>query len=76
MQPKNKNLKNHCHSNQLEHLILKPTCYKGKTPSTIDIIIANHQRKFMKFDICKTGLSDHRKMVHSSGKLLPKENLN
>ena len=65
MQPGNKNLKDFCDLNQLEHLILKPTCYKGKTPSTIDLIITNHKTSFMKSDTCETGLSDHHKMVHS-----------
>ena len=64
MQPGNKNLKDFCDLNQLEHLILKPTCYKGKTPSTIDLIITNHKTSFMKSDTCETGLSDHHKMVY------------
>ena len=54
MQPGNKNLKDFCDLNQLEHLILKPTCYKGKTPSTIDLIITNHKASFMKSDTCET----------------------
>ena len=62
----NKTLKDFCDLNQLEHLILKPTCYKGKTSSTIDLIIANRNSSFMKYDTCETGLSDHHKMVHSS----------
>ena len=57
MQPGNKNLKDFCDLNQLQHLILKPTCYKGKTPSTIDLII--------KSGICETRLSVHHKMVYS-----------
>ena len=61
----NKNLKNFCELNQLEHLILNPTCYKGKTTSTIDLIITNHETSFMKFDTYKTGLSDHHKVVYS-----------
>ena len=65
MQPGNKNLKDFCDLNQLEHLILKPTCYKGKTPSTIDLIITNHKTSFMKSDTCETGVSDHHKMVSS-----------
>ena len=65
MQPGNKTLKDFCDLNQLEHLILKPTCYKGKTPSTIDLIITNHKTNFKKSDTCETGLSDHHKMVHS-----------
>ena len=43
MQPTNKNLKDFCDLNQLDHLILKPTCYKGKTPSTIDLITTDHK---------------------------------
>ena len=43
MQPRNKNLKEFCDLNQLEHLILKPTCYKGKAPSTTDLIITNRK---------------------------------
>ena len=65
MQSGNKNLKDFCDLNQLEHLILKPTCYKGKTPSTIDLIITNHKASFLTPDTCETGLSDHRKMVYS-----------
>ena len=65
MQPGNKNLRDFCDLNQLEHLILKPTCYKGKTPSTIDLIITNHKTSFMKSDTCETGLSDLNKMVYS-----------
>ena len=34
MRPEIKNLKDFCDLNQLEHLILKPTFYKGKAPST------------------------------------------
>ena len=66
MQPGNKNRKDFCDLNQLEHLILKPTCYKGKTPLTIDSIIANHKTSFIKSDTCKTGVSDHHKIVYSS----------
>ena len=65
MQPGNKKLKGFCGLNQLEHLILKPTSYKVKTPSSIDLIITNHKTNFMKSDICETGLSDHQKMVYS-----------
>ena len=51
--------------NQLEHLISEPTCYKGKTPSTIDLVITNDKTSFMKSDICETRLSDHHKMTYS-----------
>ena len=65
MQSGNKNLKDFCDLNQHEHLILKLTCYKGKTPLTIDLIITNHKTSFMKPNTCETGLSDHHKMVYS-----------
>ena len=61
----NKTLKDFCDLNQLEYLILKPTCYKGKTSSTSDLIITNHKSSFMKYDTCETGLSNHHKIVHS-----------
>ena len=60
MQPGNKNLKDFCDLNQHEHLILNLTSYKGKTPSTIDLIITNHKTSFMTPDNCETGLSDIR----------------
>ena len=53
MQPENKNLKVFRDLNQLEHLILKPTCYKGKTASKIDLIITNHKTSFMKLTLVK-----------------------
>ena len=65
MQPENKNLKDFYDLNQHEHLILKPTCYKGKIPSAIDLIITNHKTSFMKSDTCETGLSDHHEFVYS-----------
>ena len=65
MQPGNKNLKDFRDLNQRGHLILKPTCYKGKTPSTIYLIITNHKTSFMKTGTHETGLSDHHKMVYS-----------
>ena len=65
MQSGNKNLKDFCDLNQHEHLLLKLTCYKGKTSLTIDLIITNHKTSFMKSNTCETGLSDHHKMVYS-----------
>ena len=50
MQLENKNLRDFCDLNQLEHLTLKPTCYKGKTPSTIDLTITSQKTSFMKSD--------------------------
>ena len=53
-----------CDLNQLEHFTLKPTFYKGKASSTIDLFITNH-KSFTQSDTCKAGLSDHHEMVHS-----------
>ena len=64
MQLGDKNLKNFRDLNQLEPSILKPTCYKGKTPSTNYFIIANYKTSFMKSDTCETGLSDHHEIVY------------
>ena len=57
MQTRNKNLRGFCDLNQLEHLILKPTCFKGKIPSKFDLVITNHKTSFMKSDTCETGVS-------------------
>ena len=44
----NTQLQNFCESFLLEHLIKKPTCYKGDTPTCIDPIITNIPKRFMK----------------------------
>ena len=51
--------------NKFEHLILKPTCFKGLVPSTIDLLLTNHKQSFMRSDVHETGISDHRKMMMS-----------
>ena len=38
MIPENKKFNDFCEMNKLEHLILKPTCFKDLFPSTIDFI--------------------------------------
>ena len=65
LQPENKNLKDYCDLNQLEHSILKPICCTEKTPSTTDLIKTDHKTTFMKSDTCETDLSGHHKMVYS-----------
>ena len=37
----NTQLQNFCESFLFEHLMKKPTCYKGDTPTGIDYIITN-----------------------------------
>ena len=52
-----------CESFLFEHLIKKPTCYKGDTPTGIDHIITNIPKRFMKSMALETGISDHHKMI-------------
>ena len=55
MIPESKNLNDLCEMNKLEHLILKPACFKDFFLSTIDFI--NHSfffrlNLFFSFSIC------------------------
>ena len=61
----NTQLQNLCESFLLEHLIKKPTCYKGDTPIGIDHIITNIPKRFMKSMALETGISDHQKMIRT-----------
>ena len=42
MIPGNKKLGGFCKMNVFKHLIVKPTCFKGLLPSTIDLLLTNH----------------------------------
>ena len=46
----------------LEHLIKKPTCFKGSA-SCIDLIITNRKAYFKKTCILETGISDFHKLT-------------
>ena len=59
----NTQLQNFCESFLLEHLIKKPTCYKGDTPTSIGHIITNIPKRFIKSMALETGISDHHKMI-------------
>ena len=59
----NTQLQNFCESFLLEHLIKKPTCYKGDTPTGIDHIITNVPKRFMKSIVLETGIADHHKLI-------------
>ena len=59
----NTQLLNFCESFLFEHLIKKPTCYMGDTPTGIDHIITNIPKRFMKSMALKTGISDYHKMI-------------
>ena len=60
-----KKLSDFCEINKFEHLILKPTCFKGLLPSTIDLLLTNHKQSFMRSDVYEAGISHHHKMIIS-----------
>ena len=60
MIPENKKI---TEMNKFEHLILKPTCFKGLLPSTIYLLSTNHKQSFMRSDVYQTGISAHDKMI-------------
>ena len=62
----NTQLQNFCESFLFEHLMKKPTCYKGDTPTGIDHIITNIPKRFMKSMTLETSISDHHKMIMTS----------
>ena len=68
MTPEDKNLQLFADYFNLEHLIKKPTCFKG-SPSRIDLIIANGKACFKKACILETGRSDSLKLTAVSLKL-------
>ena len=59
MIPENKKLSDFCEMNKFEHLILKPTCFKGLLPSTIDLLLTNYKQSFMKSYVYETGISGY-----------------
>ena len=60
--PEDKNLQLFADSFNLEHLIKKPTCFKGP-PSCIDLIITNRKAYFKKGCVLETGISDFHKLT-------------
>ena len=51
--------------NKFEHMILKPNCFKGLSPSTKDLLLTNHKQSFMRLDVYETSISDHHNMIIS-----------
>ena len=58
MMLENKKISDFCEMDKFEHLILKPTCFKGLLPS-------NHKQSFMGSDVYKIGILGHRKVIIS-----------
>ena len=47
----------------LKNLVDSPTCFKGKTPTTLDLYLTNKPRRFLDKLVLDTGLSDFHHMV-------------
>ena len=56
-------LQNFCESFLLGHLLKKPTCYNGDTPTRINHFITKILKRLMKSMVLKTGISYHHKMI-------------
>ena len=48
MTPENLELQDFCDTHGLPNLIKEPTCFKGKIPTCIDLILTNQKQLFMK----------------------------
>ena len=59
MVPESKKLSDFCEMNKFERLMLKPTCFKGLLPSTIDLLLTNRKQSFMRSDMYETSISGH-----------------
>ena len=59
----NTQLQNFCECFLSEHLIKKPTSYKGDTPTNTDHIKTNIPKRFMKSMALETGISGHQKLI-------------
>ena len=64
MTPEDLKLQGFCDTRDIENLIKEPTCFKGKNPTCIDLILTNKKQPFMKF-----GISDFHAFTTSIMKL-------
>ena len=49
----------------LKNIILGNTCFKKQTGTSIDVMLTNRPKSFLKTGIFETGLSDHHKLILS-----------
>ena len=63
--PESKKSSDFCEINKLEHLLLKPSCFKDLLSSAIDLSVNDHKESFMSSDVYEAGISDHNKMIIS-----------
>ena len=58
-----KKLKEFCDSYDLKNLINAATCFQAENPTSLDLILTNKTRSFIKSKSVTTGISDHHSMV-------------
>ena len=54
-----------CSTFSLKNIVTGKTCFKKTTSTSIDILLTNRPRSFLKTGIFETGLSDHHKLILS-----------
>ncbi len=59
-----KAIKDFCTSFNLTNIIHKPTCFKEKTESLIDIILTNQPKCFLCRNVVNTGISDFYTLIY------------
>ena len=67
--PEDLKLRDFCDTHDLENLIKEPTCFKGKNPTCIDLILTNQKQLFMKSRTFITGILDFHALTTSIMKL-------
>ena len=58
-----KKLKEFCDTYDLKNLIKVATCFQAENPTSLDLILTNKNRSFIKSKSVTTGISDHHSMV-------------
>ena len=58
-----KKLKDFCDAYDLKNLISAATCFQAENPTSLDLILTNKNRSFIKSKSVTTGISDHHSMV-------------
>ena len=67
--PQDLELQDFCDTHDLENLIKEPTCFKGKNPTCIDLILTNQKQVFMKSRTFIRSMSDFHALITSTMKL-------
>ena len=65
MEITNKDMDHFMKSNNFHSLNKKPTCFKSKRGSCIDIFLTNKHRSFKYTNAFETGMSDHHLMIYT-----------